>query len=47
MDLEKEKPDTDPFVIALAIDQKKQERLIPEEWIVVADGSQRKKTQNS
>jgi hypothetical protein len=43
VDLEKEKPDADPFVIALAVDQKKQERLIPEEWIVVADESQRKK----
>jgi hypothetical protein len=43
IDPEKEIPDADPFVIALAVDQKKQERLIPEKWIVVADESQKKK----
>jgi len=37
IDPEKETPDADPFVIALAIEEQKQPRLIPEQWIVVAD----------
>lgn len=43
IDPDKEIPDADPFVIALAIDQQKQERLIPEKWVIVADENQKKK----
>ena len=37
IDPDKETPDADPFVIALAVVEQKQPRLIPEKWIVVAD----------
>ena len=39
IDQEKEIPEADPFVIALAIEEQKQTRLIPEKWIIVADES--------
>lgn len=39
IDPEKEVPDADPFVIALAVEEQKQHRLILEKWIVVADES--------
>lgn len=39
IDPEKEVPDADPFVIALAVEERKQPRLILEKWIVVADES--------
>ena len=37
IDLEKETPVADPFVIALAVEEQKQPRLIREKWIIVAD----------
>ena len=37
IDQDKEIPEADPFVIALAVEEQKQTRLIPEKWIIVAD----------
>jgi hypothetical protein len=37
IDPDKEIPEADPFVIALAVEEQKQTRLIPEQWIIVAD----------
>jgi len=39
VDPEKEVPEADPFVIALAVEEQKQPRLILEKWIIVADES--------
>ncbi len=38
-DLEKEIPDADPFVIALAVEEQKKIRLVEEKWIILADES--------
>lgn len=43
IDPDKEIPDADPFVIALAVEKQKQIRLIPEKWIIVTDESKVKK----
>ena len=41
-DIDKEIPEADPFVIALAVVEQRKNRIIPEHWIVVADeGSKR------
>lgn len=39
IDQDKEIPEADPFVIALAVEEQKQTRLIPEKWIIVTDES--------
>lgn len=39
VDPDKEIPEADPFVIALAVEEQKQTRLAPETWIIVADES--------
>jgi hypothetical protein len=36
-DIDSEKPDADPFVIALAVDQQRQSALFPKSYVVVAD----------
>lgn len=37
IDQEKEVPDADPFVIALAVEEQKKTRLIQEKWVILAD----------
>jgi hypothetical protein len=42
VDPDKEIPEADPFVIALAVEEQKQTRLIPETWVIVAGESHAK-----
>jgi len=39
VDPDKETPDADPFVIALAVVEQRQVSMFPEQWVVVADES--------